>query len=211
MTVKAVITDWGGVLTSPLNDSVAAWLAADQIDAGNYRTVMRAWVRQAYEGEGTNPIHGLEDGTLDPAEFERLLAAELLTVAGGPVVAEGLIARMFAAFTPVEPMYDALRGLRAGGTRTALLSNSWGNDYPRDLFADLFDAVVISCEVGLRKPDEAIFQYAVDLLRLTPADCVFIDDIESNVTAAENLGMRGILHTAPAETIAALRGLGLSV
>ncbi|MFI0447923.1 HAD family hydrolase [Actinomadura sp. 6N118] len=211
MTVKAVITDWGGVLTSPLNDAIATWLAADQIDADHYRTVMRAWVRQAYDGEGTNPIHGLEDGTLDPAEFERLLAAELLTVDGGPVMAEGLIARMFTAFTPVEPMYDALRTLRAGGIRTALLSNSWGNDYPRDLFADLFDVVVISCEVGLRKPDEAIFQHAVDLLGLTPADCVFIDDIEHNITAAEALGMRGILHTGPAETLAALRWLGLSV
>lgn len=211
MTVHAVITDWGGVLTSPLNDAIATWLAADQIDADHYRTVMRAWVRQAYDGEGTNPIHGLEDGTLSPAEFERLLAAELLTVDGGPVVAEGLIARMFTAFTPVEPMYDALRTLRAGGIRTALLSNSWGNDYPRDLFADLFDAVVISCEVGLRKPDEAIFQHAVDLLGLTPADCVFIDDIEHNITAAEALGMQGILHTGPAKTLDALRRLGLSV
>ncbi|GAA2623169.1 HAD family phosphatase [Actinomadura fulvescens] len=211
MTVKAVITDWGGVLTSPLNDAIATWLAADRIDTDQYRTVMRAWVRQAYDGEGTNPIHGLEDGTLDPAEFERLLAAELLTVDGGPVVAEGLIARMFTAFTPVQPMYDALRTLRGGGTRTALLSNSWGNDYPRDLFADLFDAVVISCEVGLRKPDAAIFQHAVRLLGLTAADCVFIDDIEHNVAAAEALGMRGILHTGPAETLDALRGLGLSV
>ncbi|MGI5164921.1 HAD family hydrolase [Spirillospora sp. CA-253888] len=206
--VRAVITDWGGVLTSPLNDAIARWLAADRLDVDRYKSVMRAWVRQAYDGAGVNPIHGLEDGTLEPAEFERLLAAELLTDAGEPVVAEGLIARMFGAFMPVEPMYEALRECRAAGTRTALLSNSWGNDYPRDLFADLFDAVVISCEVGMRKPDERIFRHTVDLLGLAPADCVFIDDIEHNVRAAEAVGMRGILHTAPETTIAELRALG---
>lgn len=208
-TVKAVITDWGGVLTSPLNDAVGAWLAADGIDAARYRTVMRGWVKQAYDGAGTNPIHGLEDGSLAPAEFERLLAAELLTVDGGPVAATGLISRMFGAFSPVEPMYEALRAARAHGTRTALLSNSWGNAYPRDLFADLFDAVVISCEVGMRKPDERIFQHVLGLLGLDAAECAFIDDIEHNVRAAEAVGIHGIHHTSPDATIGELRELGL--
>ncbi|MGP4026583.1 HAD family hydrolase [Actinomadura sp. 3N407] len=207
--VKAVITDWGGVLTSPLADAIDVWLAADRIDVGHYKNVMRAWVKQAYDGTGTNPIHGLEDGSLEVAEFERLLAAELLTVDGGPVEAAGLIARMFGAFSPVQQMYDALRAARAAGTRTALLSNSWGNDYPHDLFADLFDAVVISCEVGMRKPDERIFRHALDLLGLDAAECVFIDDIEHNIRAAERLGIRGIHHTAPDTTIAELRELNL--
>ncbi|WP_033322012.1 HAD family hydrolase [Actinomadura atramentaria] len=208
MTLKAVITDWGGVLTSPLNAAVAVWLAEDRIDAAHYKQVMRGWVKQAYDGTGVNPIHGLEDGSLATAEFERLLAAELRTVDGGAVVADGLIARMFAAFSPVEPMYAALRDVRAGGLRTALLSNSWGNDYPRHLFDGLFDDVVISCEVGMRKPDERIFRHAVERLGLRPADCAFIDDIEHNVRAAEAVGMRGILHTDPDATVAALRDLG---
>ncbi|MEU9845767.1 hypothetical protein AB0C69_41980, partial [Actinomadura sp. NPDC048032] len=93
MSVKAVITDWGGVLTSPLAEAIEVWLTADRIDVERYKTVMRAWVKQAYDGAGTNPIHGLEDGTLPTAEFERLLAAELLTVDGAPVEAAGLIAR----------------------------------------------------------------------------------------------------------------------
>ncbi|WP_433328733.1 HAD family hydrolase [Spirillospora sp. CA-294931] len=212
MTVKAVITDWGGVLTSPLHEAVPVWLAADRIDAVRYRSVMRDWVTRAYEsgeGAGANPIHGLEDGTLDPSEFERLLAAELRTVDGGPVAAEGMIARMFAAFAPVEPMYDVLRTLRAGGTRTALLSNSWGNEYPREVFAEIFDAVVISCEVGMRKPDEKIFHHALALLGLSARECVFIDDIEHNTRAAENLGLHVIHHTDTPTTTTALRALGL--
>lgn len=207
--VKAVITDWGGVLTSPLNDAIDVWLAADRIDVQRYKDVMRAWVKQAYDGTGTNPIHGLEDGSLSVEEFERLLASELRTVDGGPVEHTGLISRMFGAFSPVEPMYDALRAARAAGTRTALLSNSWGNDYPHHLFDGLFDAVVISSRVGLRKPDERIFRHALDLLGLDGAECVFIDDIEHNIRAAERLGIRGIHHTSPDTTIAELRALNL--
>jgi putative hydrolase of the HAD superfamily len=209
--IRGIIIDWGGVLTSPLDEAIAGWLASERIDADRYRTLMRAWVKGAYDGGGTNPIHGLEDGTLGVAEFERLLAAELVTVDGGPVAAEGLIGRMFGGFAPVEPMYDALRAARATGVRTALLSNSWGNDYPRDLFAGLFDAVVISAEVGMRKPDERIFRHTIDLVGLPPAECVFIDDIEHNITAARALGMTAVHHTGVDTTLATLRTLGLRV
>ena len=207
MALRGLITDWGGVLTSPLADAIGTWLDADGIDVDGYRTVMRAWVSEAYNGDGRNPIHGLEDGSLAPPEFERLLAAELRTVEGGSVAAEGLIRRMFGAFEPVEQMYGMLRRARQNGLRTALLSNSWGNDYPRELFAELFDAVVISCEVGLRKPDEEIFRHAAEALGLVSAECVFIDDIDHNVRAAEAVGMVGVHHTSPGRTRAALEEL----
>jgi putative hydrolase of the HAD superfamily len=205
--LRGVITDWGGVLTSPLNDAIAAWVTAERLDSLHYRKVMRAWVTEAYAGSGTNPIHGLEDGSLEPAEFERMLAAELRTVDGDPVPAQGLLNRMFLAFLPVEPMYDALRAVRAHGVRTALLSNSWGNTYPRELWAELFDAVVISGEVGLRKPDAAIYHRVLDTLGLTAAECVFVDDIEHNVRAAEALGMVGLHHTDVMATLTRLEEL----
>jgi putative hydrolase of the HAD superfamily len=208
VALRGLITDWGGVLTSPLAESIAAWLAADRIDADGYRTLMRAWVTEAYAaGAGHHPIHGLEDGSLEPAEFERLLAAELRTVDGGPVVAEGLIRRMFASFAPVEEMYAAVRAMREHDVSTGLLSNSWGNDYPRSVLAELFDAVVISSEVGLRKPDERIYLHAAAALGLDPAECVFIDDIESNVRAAEAVGMVGVHHVSPDRTVARLEEL----
>ncbi len=95
-------------------------------------------------------------------------------------------------------MHAALLAVRAAGLRTGLLSNSWGmSDYPRDLFPSLFDAVVISGEVGMRKPEERIFRHAAGLLGLDPAECVFVDDIEVNVTAAEAIGMTAVLHTDP--------------
>ncbi len=92
--------------------------------------------------------------------------------------------------------------------RTALLSNSWGvTAYPSHLFPDLFDAVIISAEVGMRKPEERIFRHAAQLLGLAPHECAFVDDIEANVLAAEALGMTGVWHTDPAETVARLGAL----
>jgi putative hydrolase of the HAD superfamily len=169
---------------------------------------MREWFQHAYAGEGgVNPVHGLEDGTMPAAEFERRLAERLRTRGGAAVAADGLLTRMFAAFEPVEPMYDVLRRARAAGVRTCLLSNSWGNSYPREQFAELFDGVVISGEVGLRKPDPEIFTHALDLLDLPAGDCAFVDDIEHNVRAAERLGIVGVHHVDAETTVARLEEL----
>jgi putative hydrolase of the HAD superfamily len=206
---RGVITDWGGVLTSPILTTVRAWIEAEQIDWDSYRTVMRQWISQAYDLDGgTNPIHALERGESPAEEFERILAAQLFRTDGGPVAAEGLLKRMFAASERVPAMEDAIRALRESGVRTALLSNSWGyDDYPREDFPSLFDAVIISGDVGMRKPDEAIFLRAAEALGLAPAQCVFIDDLEANVAAAADCGMTGLLHTEAEATVAALRDL----
>jgi putative hydrolase of the HAD superfamily len=211
---RAVITDWGGVLTTPILATVQAWIEADGIDWDSYVAVMRSWVSQAYGSGGEmNPIHALERGECTSAYFEQMLAGRLLRVDGEAVVAEGLLRRMFAASLPVPGMYDAIRALRAAGLRTALLSNSWGCDeYPRADFPGLFDVVVLSGEVGMRKPEEAIFRHATRELGLDPAECVFIDDMKANVAAAAAYGMTGVLHTETAATVAALQDLfGISL
>lgn len=206
---RGVITDWGGVLTTPILTSVQAWIEADGIDWESYRAVMRAWVIDAYgPGGARNPVHALERGECSDAEFEQQLAAQLLRVDGGSVLAEGLLQRMFAASAQIPAMYDLIRAVRAAGLRTALLSNSWGDTgYPRADFPDLFDAVVISSECGMRKPEEEIFRHAADLLGLPPEQCIFIDDIEANITAAQALGMTGVHHVEAAQTVAEVEDL----
>jgi epoxide hydrolase-like predicted phosphatase len=200
--LRGVITDWGGVMTNPIIETVSAWLVADSIDPASYRTVMRQWVAEAYESpDGVNPIHALERGESSHAEFEQVLASQLVLLDGGPVPGEGLLARMFAGTVLDQAMLDLFRRLHADGVPTGLLSNSWGgNDYPREIFPDLFDAVVISGEVGMRKPEPRIFRHAAVLLGLEAQQCVFIDDIQANVTAAERAGFTGILHTDAAAT-----------
>jgi putative hydrolase of the HAD superfamily len=210
--LRGVIADWGGVFTNPITDTVNAWLAADLIDRDTYRTVMRGWVTQAYDGDAAGSwIHQLERGDCDPAEFERALAAQLVRTDGAQVPHAGLLSRMFAGALTVPAMYDLMRTVRKAGFRTCLLSNSWGHGgYPREVFPELFDAWVISSEVRMRKPEERIFRHAAELLGLRPEQCVFIDDMEANIEAAAAIGMVGVLHREPAETAASVeRLLGL--
>jgi putative hydrolase of the HAD superfamily len=227
--LRGIITDWGGVLTTPILTTVRSWIEADGIDWVSYRDTMRSWVAQAYDSgaedepenepenepedepeneQRPNPIHALERGECSGAEFEQILAARLLRVDGAAVAPEGLLRRMFAASLPVPAMYDTIRTLRAAGFSTALLSNSWGCDeYPRADFPGLFDTVVLSGEVGMRKPEKEIFLHAAETLGLAPAECVFIDDMEANVAAAQACGMTGVLHTETAGTAKALQDL----
>jgi epoxide hydrolase-like predicted phosphatase len=208
--MRALITDWGGVLTQPIGETVRDWIVADQIDWDSYVAVMRPWLMAAYDPDqaDVNPVHALERGECTVAEFEQVLAQRLVTTTGGSVNPDGLLFRMLSASRPDPAMYQLVRDLRAAGVRTALLSNSWGNGgYPRQDFPELFDAVVISGEVGMRKPEPRIFLHTARLLDIDPADCVFIDDLEGNVTAAVGCGMTGLQHTDPAGTAARLTEL----
>lgn len=189
-------------MTNPISDSVNAWLEAEGIDRVSYVAIMRQWVGQAYADghQDTNPIHALERGECTNDEFELALARELVMVDGGPVAGPGLLTRMFAGSRMDEAMLRLLRRLHADGVPTGLLSNSWGGGYPTELFGEMFDAVVISAEVGMRKPEPRIFLHAARLLGLDPQECVFIDDIQANITAAEQIGFTGILHTTAGQT-----------
>ena len=198
--IRGVIIDWGGVVTSPLVDTIDAWLRSEQIDRDSYASVMRSWVSAAYGDGADNPVHALERGECTDEEFERQLAAQLTHVDGRPVAHDDLLARMFAAGAMENAMLDLIRALRRAGLRTALLSNSWGDDYPRDLFPELFDVVVISAEVGMRKPEERIFRHTASLLGLEPEECVFIDDVAANIVAAEAIGLIGVHHREPGPT-----------
>jgi putative hydrolase of the HAD superfamily len=205
-TLRGLIIDWGGVMTTPIPAAVRAWLDADDIDPESYTAAVRPWVRAGDDPAGDgNPVHALERGECSTEDFERRLAALLVTRTGRPVPAEGLLLRMFATSVPSERMYAAVRAVRAAGLPVCLLSNSWGDSaYPPEVFDGMYHAVVISADVGMRKPEERIYRHAAGLIGLAPDECVFIDDMEVNVRAAEALGMRAILHTEPEATIARL-------
>ncbi|MEU4480958.1 HAD family phosphatase [Micromonospora sp. NPDC023966] len=200
--VEAVVFDYGGVLTGPVRASIAAWLRGDGIEPGSFSRTLKAWLsRDAPDG---TPIHRLETGALSVEEFDALLAAELTTLDGRPVDPVGVLGRLFAGVRPDPAMFALARQLRDLGVRVGLLSNSWGNTYPRELIDGLFDPVVISAEVGLRKPLAAIYTLTLDRLGL-PADRVlFVDDAEPHVLGARAVGMRAVWHTDADSTRAAL-------
>ncbi|TQL70223.1 putative hydrolase of the HAD superfamily [Nocardioides albertanoniae] len=199
---RAVVFDYGGVMTLPVRDSIAAWIRADDIVPESFTTVLREWLGR-YVDAGT-PIHRLELGELPVEEFDRLLAERLETYAGTPVDPKGVLERLFAGMRPDPAMWALARDLRAAGVRVALLSNSWGDFYDHGPIEEMFEVAVISEQVGLRKPDPAIFRLVLDKLGLDAGECVFIDDAEPNIVGARDLGLVAVLHEDAATTRAAL-------
>ncbi|MGH3343663.1 MAG: HAD family hydrolase [Carbonactinosporaceae bacterium] len=206
--LRVLIVDWGGVLTTLPQDSMVAWAEGHGIDYGQFRRVMREWLGQHAGAEAVqNPIFALERGEIEVPHFEEQLAARLHTLDGGPVPAEGLLARMFAHFEHAPDMSNVVRRARRAGLRTALLSNSWGNEYPRDGWDEMFDVVVISGEVGMRKPEPEIFWHTLSALGCRPEEAVFVDDLPHNVRGAAELGIVGVHHRSYDETVAELEAL----
>lgn len=205
MALSGLITDWGGVLTVGLHEAVDQWADDEGINPAEYVAVMREWFGRDYGIEAAyNPVHALEKGELEVPQFEVHLAEALSARAGREIPAEGLVTRMLSRFRHAPDMLALVRRAKEQGIRTALLSNSWGNTYPEDLFDGMFDVVVISGEVGMRKPDPEIFEYTLRELALSAGECVFIDDLLPNVRAASELGLVTIHHTGYETTAADL-------
>lgn len=204
MALTGLITDWGGVLTVGLREAVDEWAAVEQIDPADYVAVMREWFGQSALEAVYNPVHALEKGELEVPHFEEHLAQALSARAGREVPATGLVQRMLTYFRHSPDMMSLVRRAKEQGIRTALLSNSWGMNYPADLFDGMFDALVISGEVGMRKPDREIYDHALQAIGLPAQECVFVDDLLPNVLAAREVGMVAVHHTDYATTAAEL-------
>jgi putative hydrolase of the HAD superfamily len=194
--LNGLLVDYGGVLTNPLPEIMGRWLQADRIDRERFADLTRRWFG---DDAGPNPIHDLETGRISAADFERRLATELAVDTPGTTA--GMLTRMFSGMRIEASMLDAVRAARGAGVRTGLLSNSWGLDYVRDGWDALFDAVVISGEVGLRKPDPAIYALAAERLGLPPEEIVFVDDLAANVRGAVAAGMVGVRHVDAATSV----------
>jgi epoxide hydrolase-like predicted phosphatase len=196
--MRGLIVDWGGVLTMPIHIAIGSWLRATGVDQNHYGSVVRRWV-DPLPGE-SSPVHRLERGELAVEDFEDQLSAALARE-GSTVEAQGLVSMMFADLAIYEDsMTSLVTRAHAAGIRTGLLSNSWGNEYDRSDWHEMFDAVVISGEVGMRKPEPEIFELALDRIDLPAGECVFIDDMAHNVVAAERAGLAGIVHRTFDET-----------
>jgi epoxide hydrolase-like predicted phosphatase len=204
--LRGLVVDWGGVMTHDLGEAMQRWAIADGVDGAQFSSLMREWLGPAAGAQARlNPVHALERGEIEVPDFERRLAARLRTLSGSPVEPVGLLGRMFDWFEHAPDMYGLVRRAHETGIRTALLSNSWGTeDYPREGWDQMFDVVVISGEVGMRKPEPAIFAHTLQLLGLPASGCVFVDDLRHNVDAAVALGFVGVQHVSYEQTAAEL-------
>jgi len=191
---SAVLLDWGGVMTTNLFDSFAAFCRAEGLDAGALANLFRG------DRDARTLLIDFESGRIEEAEFEPKLAVAL-----GVAEPTGLIDRLFAGSKVNRLMVAGVRRLHDDGVRTGLVSNSWGTRrYPHELIAELFDGVVLSGDEGFRKPDPRMYQLGAERTGVAPADCVFVDDLELNLDPARELGMATVHHTSAADTLAQL-------
>jgi putative hydrolase of the HAD superfamily len=194
--LNGLLIDFGGVLTTSPFDSFRAFCEQEGLSPDAIAQQFRQ------DPDARELLFGLETGTLSEAEFESRFAAVL------GVEPSGLIDRLFAGSSPERAMLAAVRRARQSGIRTGLISNSWGTRrYDRSLLAELFDGVVISGEVGIRKPAREIYELGANEIGLAPAQCVFVDDLPFNLKPAEELGMATVHHVSAEQTIAELERL----
>jgi epoxide hydrolase-like predicted phosphatase len=185
-----LICDFGGVLTTPLQEGFLAY----QDESGVSLEELGKAMGRAGEEHGEHPLFVLERGEITEAEFRDRIERHL---------EEGFdLARLralyFERIDPNRPMIDFVRDLRARGLRAALLTNNvreweplWRSKLPE--IDELFELVVDSAFVGLRKPDPAIFELTLERLGgVAPERCVFVDDLDLNCEAARGLGMAAV-------------------
>jgi putative hydrolase of the HAD superfamily len=193
---RGLLVDWGGVLTTDLFASFTSFCETERLAPDEVTRRFR------HDPACRELLIGLETGTIPEEEFEPQFA-ELLGVK-----APQLIDRLFAGSGPDQRMLDAVLRARSAGVRTGLVSNSWGTRrYPREQLTQLFDGVVISGEVGIRKPAPEIYELGAERIGLDVGACVFVDDLPFNLKPAAELGMATVHHTDTDRTIAELERL----
>ena len=203
--IEAVVSDFGGVLTTPLFRTFAALNEEDALEPG----AMGGALRRIAARQGAHPLYELECGRMTERDFLAAIAAQLREDLGRDVEMHSFADRYFAHLRPNEPMVAFLRDLRGRGYRLAMLTNNvreweprWRAMLPVD---ELFEVVVDSAFVGMRKPEPAIYRLTCERLGVPPAGCLFVDDVEVNCAVAADLGMTPVLFRSNEQAIAEMR------
>ena len=197
---NAFISDFGGVLTSPLSEAFIAYQEESKV---SLEDLGRALARAA-EADGEHPLFALERGEMTEREFADRLEREL---PGFSFTRQREV--YFERLVPNAPMISFVRELRERGVRTALLTNNvreweplWRAKLPE--IDEIFEVVVDSAFVGLRKPDPRIYELTLERLGVAAGECVFLDDLDVNCEAARSLGMAAVRFEETEPAIAAV-------
>jgi putative hydrolase of the HAD superfamily len=199
--IQAVISDFGGVLTSPLLDSFLAFQDSSGISLEQLGHAMAAVAART----GANPLFELETGRMTEERFLRELSTELSRELHRPIELHGFGERYFGELHPNQPVIDYMRALRDRGYRMAICTNNvreweplWRAKLPVD---EIFDVVVDSAFVGTRKPEPRIYEITLERLGVAAESALLIDDIELNCTAATELGLRAVWFQSTEQAI----------
>jgi putative hydrolase of the HAD superfamily len=206
VTITTVISDFGGVLTTPLVQSFAA--VQDQTGI-SFEELAKAMGR-IEEADGAHPLYELEKGRLSEADFLRQLGDELEPALGHRPELHRFSEIYFDALHPNEPMIGLMREAKEGGFRMGMLTNNvreweplWRAMLPVD---EIFEVVVDSGFVGCRKPEREIYEITLERLgEVAAGECLFVDDVDVNIDAALGLGMSAVHYRHNDQAIPEIR------
>lgn len=203
--IEAIVSDFGGVLTTPLIQSFMAFQDQTGITAETLAKGMGA----ATEANGDNPLFEMERGEITEVEFLDQLTDALEPLLGHRPEMHRFREVFFEALEPNPPMIELMRELQAAEHRMALLTNNvreweplWRPMLPID---EIFETVVDSAFVGCRKPEAKIYEIVLDRLGLAAESCLFVDDVLVNCEGAEKAGMTAVHFQDNEQAIAEVR------
>jgi putative hydrolase of the HAD superfamily len=203
--IRAVISDFGGVLTTPLTAPFRTFAARSGLTTDELRAVLAAFSVR----DGVQPLFELECGRMTEAQFLATLEQTLREELGREISCADFTETLWEGLAPNEPMIELMVALRAEGYRMALLTNNvreweprWRAMAPID---DIFELVIDSAQVGMRKPDPGIYDLTVRRLGVPAAACLFVDDLKLNCAAAREAGMQAIVFRDPEQAALDIR------
>jgi putative hydrolase of the HAD superfamily len=194
MTRTAVLVDFGGVITTSV---LQAFEQFGELLGAPPGLVLDLLSRDT---AARKLLVDHECGRIDADAFDRGFA-DRLSAHGLVVQPERLSARMQAGLRRDDDTVRLIEDLRTAGVPIALVSNAFGRDCYAGFDLDaLADVVVISSEVGVRKPSRKIYAIACTRLGIDPLQAVMVDDLQQNLDGAARLGIAGVLHTDAGDT-----------
>ena len=207
MRIEAIVSDFGGVLTTPLIGSFAAF----QKETGITPQAIGEAMGRITERSGKHPLFELECGRVTEEEFLRGLESELSGGGGERPHLQRFREVYFDALNPNPQMIELMEELRDRGLRMAMLTNNvrewepvWRSMLPVD---EIFEFVVDSAFVGCRKPDREIYEIVLERLGLPPEACLFVDDVDVNIEAAREIGLAAVHFRDNEQAIPEIRKL----
>lgn len=201
--IRAIVSDFGGVLTTPLIDGFLQLQEDRGVTVEEFGAAMRAI------GGDEIPLFPLERGEITEAEFLERLGDGFEATLGRRPHLHGFGETFIGGLKPNEPMIELMRELKAEGYRMAILTNNvrewepyWRPKLPID---EIFDLVIDSGFVGMRKPEPRIFELTVERTGVPAEGCLLVDDLLPNVEGAREFGMGAVLYQEPDQAIAEIR------
>jgi putative hydrolase of the HAD superfamily len=205
--IEAIISDFGGVLTTPLMPQFLALQDEIGVSPESFGKALRSLT----EEDGVNPLYKMERGEMTEAAFLDRLGDGLEPLIGHRPHLHRFRELFIGGLEPNPEMIALMRELQADGRRMAMLTNNvreweplWRAMLPVD---EIFETVVDSAFVGCRKPEPRIYEITLERIGVAAEACLFIDDLEPNIEGARELGLQAVHFRDNEQAIAEIRAL----